>query len=113
MASLQEYIDDLPKKEFTNIGEGGAKISGGQRQRIAIARAIYRNCEVLVLDEATSALDYETEKLIMDNILQRTNKITVIAVAHRLSTLERCTTRVEFRSNSEPVVVYVTADGEI
>jgi len=74
----------------TLVGEGGVMLSGGQRQRVAIARALYINPEILVLDEATSALDNETEQEIMKEIYDISDEKTLIIIAHRLSTLERC-----------------------
>ena len=82
-ASLSNFIDSLPNGLETIVGEKGVKLSGGQRQRIAIARAIYKSCEVLILDEATSALDLQTEKEVLNNISEIDNKLTTIAVAHR------------------------------
>ena len=87
-------IDDVIKSSIngyrTLIGEKGIRLSGGQRQRIAIARALYKNAELLVLDEATSALDMGTEKLIVKSINSFKRNITTIMIAHRLSTLESC-----------------------
>jgi ATP-binding cassette subfamily B protein/ATP-binding cassette subfamily C protein len=84
--------DFLSQKEGINtiVGEGGIQLSGGQLQRIGIARALYDNPDVLVLDEATSALDTETEARIMDEIYNISRDKTLIVIAHRLSTVERC-----------------------
>ena len=98
----RQKIDDVLKKskiynflqmkngQDTLVGEGGVMLSGGQKQRIAIARALYVDPEILVLDEATSALDDETEKQIMDEIYDISGDKTLIMIAHRLSTLDRC-----------------------
>ena len=96
MAELYDFVQNLPQKENTNTGDMGAKLSGGQKQRIGIARALYHKPHVLVLDEATSALDNETEKQITDTILRLKGKITIIAIAHRLSTLESCDFKIKF-----------------
>jgi ABC-type multidrug transport system fused ATPase/permease subunit len=72
------------------VGERGVRLSGGQRQRIGIARALYSEPELLVLDEATSALDSQTEAEVMDAVLALKGKKTVLIVAHRLSTVQRC-----------------------
>jgi len=84
--------DFLSQKEGLNtlVGDGGIQLSGGQQQRIGIARALYDDPEVLVLDEATSALDTETEQKIMDEIYSVSANKTLIVIAHRLSTVERC-----------------------
>ena len=89
LAQIDDFICDLPESYNSMIGDRGVRLSGGQRQRIAIARAIYNNPSIILLDEATSALDHETESKIMDTIYSLPKEITVIMVAHRLSTLER------------------------
>lgn len=92
---LTELIERLPNGDQTIVGERGIKLSGGERQRIAIARALYRNPEVLIFDEATSALDHDTESKIMDTIYEIGYNKTLIMIAHRLSTLSRCDRIVE------------------
>jgi len=88
ISQLKAVIEELPEGINTIIGEKGLILSGGQRQRIGIARAIYKNSPILLLDEATSNLDLATEKIVMNNILHELKGKTIIAVAHRLSTLE-------------------------
>ncbi len=89
-ACLKEFVESLPQKLDTPVGERGVCISGGQRQRIGIARALYRDPEVLFFDEATSALDNETEKEVMKAIDGLHGKRTMLMIAHRLSTIENC-----------------------
>ena len=89
-AALDEFVKSLPEGVETGIGERGIRISGGQRQRISIARALYEDPEVLVLDEATSALDNETEAAIMDSINRLHGRKTLVIIAHRLQTIEKC-----------------------
>ena len=89
-AQLDEFVQSLPEGLNTGIGERGIRLSGGQRQRIGIARALYHNPEVLILDEATSALDNDTESAIMDSINRFQGKKTLIIIAHRLQTIEKC-----------------------
>ncbi len=89
-AQLDEFVRSLPDGLDTSIGERGIRISGGQRQRIGIARALFEDPEVLVLDEATSALDNETEAAIMDSINRLHGRKTLIIIAHRLQTIEKC-----------------------
>ena len=89
-AQLDEFVRGLPEGLDTSIGERGIRISGGQRQRIGIARALLEDPEVLVLDEATSALDNETEAAIMDSINRLHGRKTLVIIAHRLQTIEKC-----------------------
>lgn len=89
-ASLKKYVETLPDGIDTIVGERGIKFSGGQRQRIAIARALYCKPDILILDEATSALDNETEIAVMEAIESLQGSITMIIIAHRLSTLKGC-----------------------
>lgn len=89
-AALDDFVRGLPQGLDTGIGERGIRISGGQRQRIGIARALYSDPEVLILDEATSALDNETENLIMESINRFMGRKTLVIIAHRLQTIEKC-----------------------
>ena len=91
LANLHSFvIEELPNKYQTKVGERGIQLSGGERQRIGIARALYSNPQLLILDEATSALDNQTEAAIMDGINSLSKDITIIIIAHRLSTLNKC-----------------------
>ncbi len=89
-AALDSFVKELPEGLDTEIGERGIRLSGGQRQRIGIARALFEDPEVLVLDEATSALDNDTEAAIMDSINRLHGKKTLVIIAHRLQTIEKC-----------------------
>jgi len=86
--SLSEFLNELPEKENTQLGNNGILISGGQKQRISIARELYKDVELLILDEATSALDTETERHIKNNIDLLQGQTTLIIIAHRLSTIK-------------------------
>ena len=90
LAHLSEYVETLSDGIHTKVGERGVQLSGGQRQRIGIARALYNKAEVLVFDEATSSLDGVTEKMIMDAIHDFSGKKTIILIAHRLKTVQKC-----------------------
>ena len=91
IANLHEFvINELSQQYQTKIGERGVRLSGGQRQRIGIARALYYNPQVLILDEATSALDNLTEKEVMEAVNKISKNITIIMIAHRLSTVKKC-----------------------
>jgi ABC-type multidrug transport system fused ATPase/permease subunit len=89
-ASIAKDIERWPEKYFTKVGERGARLSGGQRQRIGIARAFYKDAEILFFDEATSALDISTEKAIIDSLFKDKPDLTLLMIAHRLSTLNKC-----------------------
>lgn len=89
-ARLSNLVEELPKGLETSIGERGVRLSGGQRQRVALARAFYHQREVLVMDEATSALDNNTEQEIVDEIRNLKGKITMVVIAHRLTTVRHC-----------------------
>lgn len=100
-AQLDEFVLGLEEGLDTKIGERGVRLSGGQRQRIGIARALYEDPEILILDEATSALDNETESAIMDSINHFKGRKTLVIIAHRLQTIEKCD------------IVYRVQDGKI
>ena len=89
-AQLTRICNNFDNKFDTLVGENGVNLSGGQKQRIGIARALYKNSQVLVLDEATSALDFSTENLVMKSISKLNRKITIILVTHRLDSIKFC-----------------------
>ena len=94
-AQIADIIKTWPKQYQTIVGERGIRLSGGQRQRIGIARALYRQADVIIFDEATSALDNETEQAVMQAIESFSDDLTVLIIAHRLTTLKNCTRVVE------------------
>lgn len=87
-AALSEFVNSLPDKEQTILGNNGVNLSGGQKQRLSIARELFKKVEILILDEATSALDSETEKAIQQNIEALHGNYTILIVAHRISTIK-------------------------
>ena len=89
-AQISDFVESKPNQYNEKVGERGIRLSGGQKQRIGIARALYRDAKIILFDEATNQLDVDTETLIMDSIYSLDKEITVILIAHRLSTLERC-----------------------
>lgn len=107
-AELADVIASLPQGYDTRVGERGIQLSGGQRQRIGIARALYKQASVLVFDEATSALDTETETAVMTAIERLDRNLTILIIAHRLSTLNSCDRVVRLEGGS----VSMTAERE-
>jgi ATP-binding cassette, subfamily B, bacterial PglK len=101
LAHLEAFVSELPRALETRVGERGLQLSGGQRQRLGIARALYRDPDVLIMDEATNALDGLTEKYIMDDVHAFSGRKTVVLVAHRLNTVKKCD------------VIYLLADGHV
>jgi ATP-binding cassette subfamily C protein len=107
-AQILEFIErELPQGFQTTVGERGVRLSGGQRQRVGLARALYHRPQILILDEATSALDNQTELAVMETIHRLQGTLTIITIAHRLSTLERCDRVIRLEnglqvSNSDP-----------
>ena len=96
-AQLLNFVETLPDGFNTFVGECGVRLSGGQRQRIGIARALYKNSSIIILDEATSALDSSTEKCVIEALDGMSREITVVMIAHRLSTLELCNRIIKFQ----------------
>jgi ATP-binding cassette subfamily B protein len=97
LAQVDRFIEELPQSYAELVGERGIRLSGGQRQRIGIARALYKRSSVIIFDEATSALDNETEQEVMEAIYNLNEKVTIIIIAHRLSTLKHCSQVFEFK----------------
>ena len=94
-AQIAESIESWPKQYQTFVGEHGIRLSGGQRQRIGIARALYKQADVIIFDEATSALDNDTEQSVMKAIESLSKELTILIIAHRLTTLKNCTQIIE------------------
>jgi ABC-type bacteriocin/lantibiotic exporter with double-glycine peptidase domain len=90
LSKLEDFVLTLPEGIETGLGDNGIRISGGQKQRVAIARAIYHQREILLLDESTSALDSQTEKEVMNELIGLRGEKTIIAIAHRITTLKEC-----------------------
>jgi ATP-binding cassette subfamily B protein len=99
-AQIAEFIEGQPNGYNSQVGERGVRLSGGQRQRIGIARALYKKANVLIFDEATSALDDTTEKAVMDAIERLDRSVTVLIIAHRLTTLRNCDRIIELKDGS-------------
>jgi ABC-type multidrug transport system fused ATPase/permease subunit len=118
MASMDDFINDLPDNIDSSIGERGVKLSGGQQQRVAIARALYNKPEVMIFDEATSSLDTNSEKAIQKTIYSFKGRLTLIIIAHRLSTVQDCDKviwlekgRIKMIGKSEEVLKVYNQDG--
>ena len=90
MSGLSDLVEKNKQGLELVVGERGVRLSGGEKQRVGLARALYKKSKILILDEATSSLDIVTEKKIMDSINNLKNKLTIIIVTHRLSTIESC-----------------------
>ncbi len=90
LAELDKFINDLPEKENTEVGDRGIRLSGGQKQRIGIARSLYFRPKILIFDEPTSSLDQENENKIMKHIFSLSGDLTIIIISHKLTTLNKC-----------------------
>jgi ATP-binding cassette subfamily B protein len=97
-AQISKFIENTPGGYQAYVGEHGVRLSGGQRQRVGIARALYKQASILVFDEATSSLDSVTEQSVMESIESLSNDLTILIVAHRLTTLRKCDSIVELES---------------
>lgn len=103
-AQLMDVVNVLPNSFDTKLGERGIRLSGGQRQRVGIARALYKQADLLVLDEATSSLDHETEKSVIEAITRLDNKKTIIMIAHRVTTLDQCDFIIRLSENNQMTI---------
>ena len=101
LAKISSFIESTSNGYDSLVGEAGIKLSGGQRQRIGIARALYKNTEIIILDEATSSLDKKTEKEVMESINKFGKEKTILIVAHRISTLDFCDKVIELKKLSQ------------
>ena len=90
LAELEKFVNDLPEKENTRVGDRGIRLSGGQKQRIGIARSLYFKPKILIFDEPTSSLDQENESKIMKHIFSLGGDLTIIIISHKLTTLSKC-----------------------
>jgi len=104
-AQIADIIETWPDKYQTFVGERGIRLSGGQRQRIGIARALYKQADVIIFDAATSALDNETEQAVMQAIEGLSEDLTILIIAHRFATLKNCTQIVEVAGGGVFVVL--------
>jgi len=100
IAQIAETIECMPEDYQSYVGERGVRLSGGQKQRIGLARALYKRSSILILDEATSALDGETENHVMSEIDSLPNNVTILLIAHRISTLKNCDTIIELHNGT-------------
>ena len=91
LSNLDEFIKSLPDRENTKVGNDGVKISGGERQRIALARAIYKNSNIIFMDEFSSALDVRTEEFIFKNLIEEFKDKTIITISHRENIIKTVT----------------------
>jgi ATP-binding cassette subfamily B protein len=103
-SQISKLVEGWPEQYNTIVGERGVRLSGGQRQRIGIARAFYKQADVLIFDEATSALDNKTEQELMDAIDNLNRELTILIIAHRLTTLKNCDLIISFGDDGKPVV---------
>ena len=108
-AQIAQSIESWPEGYRTLVGERGIRLSGGQRQRIGLARALYKQADIIILDEATSALDSETEEDVMDAIGSLSPDLTILTIAHRITSLRNCSQIVKI-SNGRIESIYSYAE---